>query len=118
MADYVYIENYSKNGKMGISHLVFDQIASLATDRVKGASVAKIEDSKNKKSSRAFALHKPVICDIKNGIVNVKIDVTISAQANVNAVCLQIQEEVANTLQAMTELVPFNINIKVTGITE
>ena len=27
MADYVFIQNYSKNGKMGISHIVFDEIA-------------------------------------------------------------------------------------------
>ena len=111
MADYVFVENYSKNGKMGISHIVFDQIASLATTKVKGVTVRK-----NSKTTKAFSLHHPVTCDIRNGIVNVKIDVIINAQANVNEVCLKIQEEVANAITAMTELVPFNINVKVTGI--
>ena len=114
MADYVFIQNYSKNGKMGISHIVFDEIATIASDKVEGVAVS--TGKKNSKKQRAFFLHHPVTCDIKNGIVDVNVAVVINSMANVNQVCLKIQEEVANAITSMTELVPFNINVKVTGI--
>lgn len=111
MADYVYIENYSKNGKMGISHVVFDQIASFSAQRVKGVTIRK-----NSKVKRAFKLRKPITCQIQNGVVNVKIEVIIAAGSNVHDVCIKIQEEVANGLSFLTELVPFNVNVKVANI--
>lgn len=110
MADYVYIENYTRNGAMGISHVVFDQIASIATNKVKGATV------KQQNTARLFKLHKPITCQIRNGLVKVSIAVTISAGVNVNEVCINIQEEVASALISMTELIPFNINVKVASI--
>ena len=110
MADYVYIENYSKYGVMGISRRVFETIAETATGRVKGASV-----SSNK--HRLFTLHRPIRAILRsNGLVDIRIDVAIKGGANVDDVCLKIQEEVANALMAMTEMVPFNINIKVANI--
>lgn len=111
MADYVYIENYSKNGKMGISHVVFDQIASISAQRVKGVSIRK-----NSKVEKAFKLNRPIECQIKNGIVNVNIDVVIAHGSNVSEICLLIQEEVSNALSSLTELVPININVRVKGI--
>ncbi|MDD3036098.1 MAG: Asp23/Gls24 family envelope stress response protein [Bacilli bacterium] len=110
MADYVYIENYSKYGVMGISRRVFETIAQTATNRVKGATV-----SANK--SRLFTLHRPIQAILRsNGLVDIRIDVAIKSGVNVSEVCLKIQEEVANALMAMTEMVPFNINIKVASI--
>ncbi len=109
MADYVYIENYTRNGAMGISHVVFYQIAEAATNVVKGAAVSKSK-------GRLFNLHRPIVCHIRNGQVNVDIAVSISKATNINEVCLKIQEEVASALSSMTELVPFNINIKVANI--
>jgi uncharacterized alkaline shock family protein YloU len=111
MAEYVYIENYSKNGKMGISHVVFDQIASISAQRVKGVSIRK-----NSKVEKAFKLNRPIECQIKNGVVNVNIDVIISHGHNVNEICLLIQEEVSSALSSLTELVPININVRVKGI--
>ena len=111
MAEYVYIENYSKNGKMGISHVVFDQIASISAQRVKGVSIRK-----NSKVEKAFKLNHPIECQIKNGVVNDNIDVIISHGHNVNEICLLIQEEVSSALSSLTELVPININVRVKGI--
>lgn len=119
MADYVYLENYSKNGKMGFSHIVFDQIAAIATSKVTGASLEKKnDDDKNKKTKnvKAFKLHRPVTCDIRNGIVSVKIDVIVNAQHNVNQVLIKIQEDVANAILSMTEIIPFTVNVKCVGI--
>ena len=41
MSEYVYIQNYNKQGIMGISYAVFDQIAEIATNEVSGATVSK-----------------------------------------------------------------------------
>ncbi len=110
MAEYVYIDNYTRNGTIGISHYVFDQIASIATDNVKGAAVA------NSRKKGLFKLMHPISCSIRNGKVDVKIDVTIQKNVNIHDICLNIQKEVASALSSMTELVPFNIDIKVVSI--
>ena len=109
MAEYVYIQNYTRNGAMGISHVVFDQIAASATNQVNGATV-------KENPNDFFRLHKPITCSIRNGLVDVKIQVNISAGVNVNEVCLRIQEEVASALRMMTELVPFKIIVEVANI--
>lgn len=109
MAEYVFIQNYTRNGIMGISHNVFDQIAEIATNQVQGASV-----SSRKKGS--FSLHKPITCSIRNGLVDVKIFVRIAARINVKDVCVNIQENVASALSMMTELIPFKIVVEVAAV--
>ncbi len=111
MADYVFVENYSKIGKMGISHVVFDQIAAIATTRVKDAIIV-VDDKKLK----LFKLRNPVSCVIRNGVVNVNVEMLVNQRANVNNACLKIQEEVSNAISGMTEIVPFNVNVKVVGV--
>lgn len=110
MAEYVQIQNYTRNGVMGISHHVFDQIAEIATNQVKGA------ETFTRKST--FFVHRPATCEIKNGLVTVKIYVVIAAEANVNEVCLNIQENVANSFAMMTELIPFKIGVEVVNISK
>ena len=102
MARYVNIQNYTRNGNMGISHVVFDQIAEIATNSVKGAEV-----SSPKK--RLFSLEEPINCSIRNGLVTVSIRVNIKKGINVKDVALSIQEKVAVALRSMTELIPFRI---------
>jgi uncharacterized alkaline shock family protein YloU len=109
MAQYVYIDNYSNLGSMGISNHVFYQIAQTATNNVKGATI-----SANK--LLMFFLQKPLSIRISKGLVTVKLEVSLSKEANINDVCLKIQEEVATALSSMTELVPFKINVKVAEI--
>lgn len=110
MAEYVYIQNYSKSGALGISRTVFDQIATTITNRIQGVSVKPNSDK------FFFTFHKPVKCEIKDGKVMVKIEIAISSGVNVNDVCLQIQEEIAQAFTQMIEMVPFSVNIKVTGV--
>lgn len=108
MAEYVYIQNYNKQGTMGISHQVFDRIAEIATNEVAGATVSR---RKNR-----YSLYKPVKCTIRNGMVTVKISLKVDANTNVKLVAKEVQENVANSLSQMTELIPFNINIEVADI--
>ncbi|HMM00642.1 MAG: Asp23/Gls24 family envelope stress response protein [Bacilli bacterium] len=110
MAQYVYIQNYTRNGLMGISHVVFDQIAEIATNNVAGAKV-------REPIKTVFSLHKPIQCSIRNGLVDVKIYVNIDRNVvNVSEVATRIQEEVANALTSMTELIPFKINVEISSI--
>ena len=108
MEEYVYIPNYTRNGVMGITNHVFEQIAEIATNQVKGT------ETFTRKST--FFVHRPASCEIKNGLVTVKIYVVIAAEANINEVCLNIQENVANSLAMMTELIPFKIGVEVVNV--
>ena len=111
MADYVYIKDYSKNGQMGISKAVFEQIVATVTNKVGGVSTAK-----SRKSNSPFFFHKPVKCSIYENKLNVDIQVIIRQGHNVEEICHSIQQEVAEKLTQMVEVVPFQIKIRVAGI--
>jgi uncharacterized alkaline shock family protein YloU len=107
---YVGINNYSKLGQMGISHRAFETIASIAANKVQGASVKKT-------SSRLFNLDKPVSTTIrKDGRVDIHLDVVLRKKTDVNKVCLEIQEEVTNSITMMCETIPFKVQIKVVSV--
>lgn len=109
--EYVFIQNYAKRGQLAISTHVFDEIISVAMSRVKGAKLNKKANDKF-----LFLLHKPVHCEIKNGFITADLQVIVSSTANVNDICVKIQEEVSDALTSMTEFIPFSINVKVVGI--
>jgi uncharacterized alkaline shock family protein YloU len=50
--------------------------------------------------------------------VTVSVTVSLNKSANINAVCLAIQEEIASSLTAFTEMVPFRIDIKVANLAQ
>jgi uncharacterized alkaline shock family protein YloU len=108
MAQYVRINNYSKLGEMNISHQVFYQLAEFATNKVRGAKVTK--------NTSRFQIFKPISVRIQKGLVTVSVTVSIHKSANINAVCLAIQEEIASSLSAFTEMIPFRIDVKVANL--
>lgn len=113
MADYVYIKNYSKDGEIAISRRVFEELATDAVERVSGASVIK----KGKKKLNVFNLYNPVkVTFHHNGQVEIEISINVKKGENTSKVCLAIQEEVAQSLLAYTESVPFDIHLKVASI--
>ena len=109
--EYVYIQNYARRGSLGINTVVFDQIVSIAIEKIKGVKLIKKNNDKF-----VFSLHKPIHCVVSNGRINCDLDVIVSSSSNVNEVCLTIQEEVAYALSSMTEFVPFSVNVRVVGI--
>ncbi len=113
MADYIYIKNLSKDGQMAISRRVFEDLAFEATNRVLGASVNKI---KTKIRLLAKLYHPVKVTFHKNGQVEIKVTITVKRDVNVNDVCLAIQDEIAQSLLAYAESVPFDINIKVASV--
>lgn len=109
MADYFKIQNY-KHGEIAISRRVFEEIASEATERIKGASVSRSRIN-------SFRLTRPVQVSFKkNGQVEVSIQINLKSGENVADVCHRIQEEVSASLLAYCESVPFDIEIKVASI--
>lgn len=109
MSQYVYIDNYTRLGSMGIANHVFYQIAETATNKVQGADIIK-------NTGLVLLFPKPIQIRISKGLVDVTVAVKISKEANVNQVCLQIQEEIATSITSMTEFIPFKVNVKVTNI--
>ena len=110
MAEYVYIQNYAKRGTLAIANNVFDEIVSIAMEKIKGVKLKKSPEK------FLFLLHRPIQCKIENNRLNCDVEVIISSEANVNQVCLAIQEEVAYAISSMTEFIPFSVNVKVMGI--
>ena len=108
MAQYVYINNYTKNGDLAISYHVFYQIAEHAANKVKDAEV--------KSKANPFQIFKPISISIKKGLVTVQLSVNIKRTANITQVSLAIQEEIANSLSAYTEMIPFKIDVKVANL--
>jgi uncharacterized alkaline shock family protein YloU len=109
-SDYVVVDNLNNAGTMGISRKALENIASLATNGVKGATVSKSR-------ARLFNLSRPVYAYIrKDGRVEIHLDVNIKSGAQVKDVCLKIQEDVASAITMMCETVPFRIQIKVVSI--
>ncbi len=107
MADYVKINPNSKTGDLLISRAVFEQLATDATNKVQGVSVAK----------KSFKLYKPVQAIFqKNGRVKIAVSINLKKGANAQDICLKIQESIANSLMAYAESVPFDILINIMEI--
>ncbi len=112
MAEFVFIENYHKAGKLGINRKCFEKICSVVTNKIFGVSTK--EEKKN--SNPMFTFDKPVRCDVINNKLNILIQVIIRQGVNVDEICTLIQQEVADALTTMVETIPFSIKIKVAGI--
>ncbi|MCH5171619.1 MAG: Asp23/Gls24 family envelope stress response protein [Erysipelotrichales bacterium] len=109
MTQYIFIDNYNKLGTMAFSRTVFEQIVHTVTENVMNHSNAKGE-------KKRIMINSPAKISIKNNQVFVKLEVTVSHNENVAAICRTLQEEIAAALTAQTEMVPFRIDIKVTNI--
>ena len=109
MADYIYLDNYSKKGKLGISYHVFDQLVTSSLMNVKGIA----KSTKLIKRNQFFRLNRPVQTYIHRGIVHVWIYIDVAKGNNLQDVVSQIQHEVYNSLLIITEQVPINVQVKV-----
>ena len=112
MADYIYIENYSKKGKIAISQSVFDSLVMNALNNVSGISLSSAHMKKNQK----IRLNRPVQTTIRHGIVHVWVAVDVVKGTNLQDVTKDIQDEITNTFLIATEQVPFDVQVKVISI--
>lgn len=112
MADYVYIDNYSKKGKLAIAPEVFVSLVETALQNVPGVS----KPEKNLKKKDSFRLNSPITARIHHGIVHVSVCVDLVKNANIQEITRRIQDEVNNILLLATEQVPFDVQVKVMNL--
>lgn len=112
MANYVYLNNYSKQGKLGISKDVFTQLVNEVISKIDGVTTAK----KLSKKNHIFHLNKPVRIDIRHDIVHVRISIDVAKGNDLQKVINRIQKDVVNNLLVLTEQVPFDVQVKVESI--
>ena len=112
MADYIYIDNYAKKGKIGISLSLFDTLVSNALANVPDISLSSAHMKKNQK----FRLNRPVQTTIKHGIVHVWVAVDVIKGTNLQTVTQNIQNEITNSFLIATEQIPFDVQVKVISI--
>lgn len=112
MADYIYLDNYSKKGKLGIHRHVFDQIVTSALYSVKG--IAKSE--KHLRKNQFIILNRPVQTYIVKDIVHIWIYIDVAKGNAIQNVVNEIQNNVYNSLMMFTEQVPINVQVKVESI--
>lgn len=112
MAAYVYLDNYSKKGKLGISYRVFDELVTASLLNVKGIS----KSQKLMKKNQFIRLNRPVQTYIHKDVVHVSIYIDVAKGKDIQEVTSAIQEEVYNSLMMVTEQVPINIQVNVGSI--
>ena len=112
MAEYVFLDNYSKKGKLGISYHVFDQLVTSALMNIQGIA----KSQKHLKKNQKVRLNRPVQTYIVNDIVHVWIYVDLAKGSNIQKIVTDIQKEVYDSLVMITEQVPVNIQVKVESI--
>ena len=112
MADYIYIDNYAKKGKIGISLNIFDSLVTNALSNVQGIALSNAHMKKNQN----VRLNRPVQTTIRHGIVHVWVAVDVAKGTNVQEVTSNIQEEITNAFLIATEQIPFDVQVKVISI--
>ncbi len=112
MANYVYLDNYSKKGKLGISYRVFDELVTSSLLNVKGIT----KSQKQMKKNQFIRLNRPVQTYINKDVVHVIIFVDLAKGKGIQETVSLIQEEVYNSLMMVTEQVPINIQVNVESI--
>ncbi len=106
--EFYMIENYKKNGKIGISHQVFEEIARYVTVEVDGVEFLDETSSLFKKQD--------IVCKIINDEVYIAINIRIRYNFNVGDVSQTIQDRVSQTILHMTEIMPKKIDVNVVDI--
>lgn len=112
MADYIYIDNLAKKGKIGISLNVFDALVTNALTNVNGIALSNAHMKKNQK----IRLNRPVQTTIRHGIVHVWVAVDVIKGTNLQDVTHNIQDEITNAFLISTEQIPFDVQVKVISI--
>ena len=106
--DFYLIENYKKNGKIGISHQVFEEISRYVTVEVDGVEFLEETSSLFKKQD--------IICKIIKDEVYISINVRIRYNFNVGEVSQVIQDRVSQAIYQFTEIMPKKVDVNVVDI--
>lgn len=105
MAEYLYMENYTRNGKMGISYKVLEHLAYEACNILE--DVIKLADGPK---------DNPIKCSITKGKAFIKINCKVKEGENAASTASKLQEEVATCILNAIELSDAVINVNICGI--
>lgn len=108
---YAPINNFQRRGELGISHTVFESVASRAVSGVPGAKVGP-------RSRRwMFFVTNPIRATVRNnGQVDIAMDVIAKSGTDVQATCLKIQQDVTAAIALMCETIPVQVSVRVVGV--
>lgn len=109
MADYVFIDNLTNKGKIGISYLAFENLVNDAILNVPGIA----KSSRQLKKDQRFRLNRPIKITIRNGVVHVWLAIEINSNVDKDEVKQLLEEEIHLALNEATEQVPFDVEIKI-----
>lgn len=110
MADYIYIDNLTNNGKLAISRLAIDSIASFAVSLLPGIS----KSASRLKKNQNYALNRPVRTSIHNGVAHIHLALDVRKELNLTAVKKDVSNAIKAVLNAFTEQVPYVIDFVIT----
>ena len=118
---FIYINNYSRLGKIGISSKTIESIASKAVSEIPGAAVyymVKKNDKSKKKNPLDFLLPDPVKVSLSptTGKAPIKLDVAIKAGVNVGEICLALQKKIADASSLSCDTLPYEVKVRVAKI--
>lgn len=109
MADYIYIDNLSNKGKLGMSSLVFEKIVSDAIENSPNIE----QSSERLKKYQGFGLNRTIKTSIKNGVVHIWVAVDIRKDCNEKQTIALLEKDIHAAMNTATEQVPYDIEIKV-----
>lgn len=112
MENYIYINDYSKKGKIALSLSIFKSLVDDALNNIEGISRSK---KINKKGQEAL-LPYPFSVSIHKGIVHILIKIDIYKGNNIQNVTTRIQNEISKVFVDSVEQIPFNVQVKVESI--
>ncbi|MDY0177971.1 MAG: hypothetical protein RBR85_01870 [Bacilli bacterium] len=109
MADYIYIDNLAKKGKIGISRLVFEEIVSEAIRDLPNVE----ESSKRLFKGLKFSLNRPVRATIRNGVAHIWVALEIKKGIDEKQLLDQLDKNIHAALNEVTEQVPYDVEFKI-----
>ncbi|NLV28765.1 MAG: hypothetical protein GXY57_01190 [Erysipelotrichaceae bacterium] len=116
MADYIYIDDYLKRGKLAISYRTFNRLAAEAIERLPGINVTSKKTKGLPALASLFRLNTPIKTTIRKGIVHISVSVDVVKGSNIQNVSRLIQDEINNIFMISSEQIPFDVQVRVVSI--
>lgn len=106
--EFYLIENYRKNGNIGISPKVFEEIASFVAREIDGVELLDDSSTLFRKSN--------ISCKMFRNQISINMNIRIRYGFNVADVSSKLRANVSQTIFNMTELMPSKIDISIDDV--
>lgn len=106
MANYYLIRNFTKNGALGISHRVFEEIARGCITETFGAEIDQNDGS-------IFRPNRPVQCNVDKDGIKILVQIENKADQSMPDIAKTVEERIHAVIYDMTEITPKKITVKI-----